>query len=89
MVDSEPGIFNIYSPETSQDIKAKPDLKVDDTNKEDSNFDGNEDSLSGDLRGGLGQLVDGVYGWDNFKAARINGHVKGRNILSKRLIKTD
>ena len=55
----------------------------------DHTFDGHEDSLSGDLRGGLGQLVDGVYGWDNFKAARINGHVKGRNILSKRLIKTD
>ena len=45
MVDSEPGIFNIYSPETSQDIKAKPDLKVDDTNKEDSHFDGDEDTF--------------------------------------------
>ena len=43
----------------------------------DHTFDGHEDSLSGDLRGGLGQLVDGVYGWDNFKAAGINGHVKG------------
>ena len=43
----------------------------------DHTFDGHEDSLSGDLRGGLGQLVDGVYGWDNFKAARTNGHVKG------------
>ena len=43
----------------------------------DHTFDGHEDSLSGDLRGGLGQLIDGVYGWDNFKAAGINGHVKG------------
>ena len=46
----------------------------------DHTFDGHEDSLSGDLRGGLGQLVDGVYGWDNFKAAGINGHVKGKNL---------
>ena len=44
----------------------------------DHTFDGHEDSLSGDLRGGLGQLVDGVYGWNNFKAAGINGHVKGK-----------
>ena len=44
----------------------------------DHTFDGHEDSLSGDLRGGLGQLIDGVYGWDNFKAAGINGHVKGK-----------
>ena len=46
----------------------------------DHTFDGHEDSLSGDLRGGLGQLVDGVYGWDNFKAARTNGHVKGKEL---------
>ena len=43
----------------------------------DHTFDGHEDSLTGDLRGGLGQLVDGVYGWDNFKAAGMSGHVKG------------
>ena len=48
----------------------------------DHTFDGHEDSLSGDLRGGLGQLVDGVYGWDNFKAAGINGHVKGKLFTS-------
>ena len=51
MVDSEPGIFNIYSPETSQDIKAKPDLKVDDTNKEDSHFDGDEDTFDEEEKG--------------------------------------
>ena len=34
----------------------------------DHTFDGQEDSQTGDLRGGLGQLVDGRYGDDNFKA---------------------
>ena len=44
----------------------------------DHTFDGHEDSISGDLRGGLGQLVDGRYGWDNFKAgSKGNGHVRG------------
>ena len=33
----------------------------------DHTFDGHEDSLSGDLRNGLGQLVDGRYGGDNFR----------------------
>ena len=43
----------------------------------DHTFDGVEDSRTGDLRNGLGQLVDGRYGWDNFKAAGTNSHVKG------------
>lgn len=41
----------------------------------DHTFDGQEDSQTGDLRGGLGQLVDGRYGDDNFKATL--GFVKG------------
>ena len=41
----------------------------------DHTFDGQEDSQTGDLRGGLGQLVDGRYGEDNFKATL--GFVKG------------
>lgn len=43
----------------------------------DHTFDGHEDSLTGDLRGGLGQLVDGKYGRGNFKAAGMNGQGKG------------
>jgi hypothetical protein len=42
----------------------------------DHTFDGLEDSQTGDLRGGLGQLVDGRYGGDNFKAPS-KGFVKG------------
>ncbi len=34
----------------------------------DHTYDGKEDPRTGDLRGGLGQLVDGHYGRDNFKA---------------------
>ena len=41
----------------------------------DHTFDGQEDSQTGDLRGGLGQLVDGRYGDDEFKATF--GYVKG------------
>ena len=44
----------------------------------DHTFDGHEDSVTGDLRGGLGQLVDGRYGRDNFKANGNNGEVKGK-----------
>ena len=43
----------------------------------DHTFDGIEDSQTGDLRGGLGQLVDGKYGWDNFKATSPGGQIKG------------
>ena len=34
----------------------------------DHTYDGKEDPRTGDLRGGLGQLVDGHFGRDNFKA---------------------
>ena len=44
----------------------------------DHTFDGHEDSQTGDLRGGLGQLVDGRYGRDNFKATGFNGAVRGK-----------
>ncbi len=47
----------------------------------DHTFDGIEDSRTGYLRVGLGQLIDGRYGWDNFKATSINGHVKGTVLL--------
>ena len=43
----------------------------------DHTFDGHEDSQTGDLRGGLGQLVDGRFGRDNFKATGVNGVVRG------------
>lgn len=43
----------------------------------DHTFDGHEDSISGGLRGGIGQLVDGKYGWDNFKASKQSGYSKG------------
>ena len=49
MIQSQ--VFSIFSPETSQDIKAKPDLKVDDTNKEDSHFDGDEDTFDEEEKG--------------------------------------
>ena len=43
----------------------------------DITYDGSEDHLTGYLRGGVGQLVDGKYGLDNFKATGKNGVVKG------------
>ena len=46
----------------------------------DHTFDGIEDSQTGDLRGGLGQLVDGKYGWDNFKATSPGGQIKGERL---------
>ena len=48
----------------------------------DHTYDGVEDSRTGDLRGGLGQLVDGRYGYDNFKAnGGKKGHLKGYDWL--------
>jgi hypothetical protein len=41
--------------------------------------------ITGDLRGGLGQLVDGKYGANNFKAPGENGIVRGMNVLSSHL----
>ncbi len=43
----------------------------------DHTFDGQEESQTGDLRGGLGQLVDGRYGEDNFKAGGGSGSSGG------------
>lgn len=45
----------------------------------DHTYDGHEDSVSGDLRGGLGQLVDGHYGLDDFKASGRVG-LKGKHV---------
>jgi len=43
----------------------------------DITYDGTEDYVTGNLRGGLGQLTDGKYGSNNFKATGENGMVKG------------
>ena len=45
----------------------------------DHTYDGKEDSRTGELRGGLGQLVDGRYGYDNFKTGKGagSGYLKG------------
>ena len=42
----------------------------------DHTYDGKEDSRTGELRGGLGQLVDGRYGYDNFKTGK-GSYLKG------------
>lgn len=44
----------------------------------DHNFDGHEDSQTGDLRGGLGQLVDGRYGGEIFKSGGDSGFGRGK-----------
>ena len=43
----------------------------------DITYDGLEDSLTGLLTGGLGQLVDGQYGAENYRALGENGIVRG------------
>lgn len=43
----------------------------------DITYDGLEDSLTGLLTGGLGQLVDGKYGDENYRAVGENGIVRG------------
>ena len=43
----------------------------------DHTYDGKEDSRTGELRGGLGQLVDGRYGYDNFKTSGSEPFFKG------------
>lgn len=43
----------------------------------DITYDGQEDHVNANLRGGLGQLVDGKYGPTDFKATGNNGIVKG------------
>lgn len=51
----------------------------------DHTFDGKEDSMTGDLHGGLGQLVDGRYGEDNFKASASGNKavIRGKDQESK------
>ena len=43
----------------------------------DITYDGLEDSLTGLLTGGLGQLVDCQYGAENYRALGENGIVRG------------
>ena len=43
----------------------------------DITYDGLEDSVTGFLTGGLGQLVDGKYGAENYRAVGENGIVRG------------
>ena len=43
----------------------------------DITYDGLEDSVTGFLTGGLGQLVDGKYGAENYRAVGENGLVRG------------
>ena len=45
----------------------------------DISYDGVEDPNSGYLTGGLGQLVDGKYGAENYRAMGENGVVRGEN----------
>ena len=51
----------------------------------DITYDGVEDPVTGFLRGGLGQLVDGKYGSEDFRAFGENGVIRGRRSLSKSL----
>ena len=43
----------------------------------DISYDGVEDPSNGYLTGGLGQLVDGKYGAENYRAMGENGVVRG------------
>ena len=47
----------------------------------DITYDGLEDSLTGFLTGGLGQLTDGKYGLENYRAVGENGLVRGSESL--------
>ena len=47
----------------------------------DITYDGVEDPVTGFLRGGLGQLVDGKYGSEDFRAFGENGVIRGRESL--------
>ena len=44
----------------------------------DITYDGLEDPITGYLTGGLGQLVDGKYGAENYRAVGENGLVRGQ-----------
>ena len=43
----------------------------------DITYDGLEDPITGHLTGGLGQLVDGKFGAENYRAVGENGFVRG------------
>ena len=43
----------------------------------DITYDGLEDPITGHLTGGLGQLADGKYGAENYRALGENGIVRG------------
>ena len=49
----------------------------------DITYDGKEDPVTGYLRGGLGQLVDGKYGAEDFRAFGENGVIRGNFIFSE------
>ena len=49
----------------------------------DITYDGLEDPVTGYLRGGLGQLVDGKYGAEDFRAFGENGVIRGIFLLQK------
>ena len=48
----------------------------------DISYDGVEDPSNGYLTGGLGQLVDGKFGAENYRAMGENGVVRGEEISS-------
>ena len=48
----------------------------------DISYDGVEDPSNGYLTGGLGQLVDGKYGAENYRAMGENGVVRGEQMKS-------
>ena len=51
----------------------------------DITYDGLEDPLTGYLTGGLGQLVDGKYGTENYRAVGENGIVRGEIVTKENL----
>ena len=50
----------------------------------DITYDGLEDPLTGYLTGGLGQLVDGKYGTENYRAVGENGIVRGETVTKEK-----
>ena len=53
----------------------------------DITYDGVEDPVTGFLRGGLGQLVDGKYGLEDFRAFGENGVIRGNKIVQIWIVK--
>ena len=52
----------------------------------DITYDGLEDPLTGYLTGGLGQLVDGKYGTENYRAVGENGIVRGEIVTKEKFL---